>query len=1433
MKLVPEQVIHPILESPKRFRLRPLWQRYGFAVVSVLAIFLITLLLQTRFTISPYRTFWVAIALTAWFGGFGSALVATFISIFIIQFFLTPPAFSISLELNDVFGYVLYILGAALISWLYEVNHRSEKTLIQQVEWFRITLTSIEDGVIATDVNGKVILMNAAATRITGWQASEGIGKYIFSVFNAQDDLTTRRINPRDTATMQKTPPTDLGGITIILTREGESCAVIDSRSVIRDATGEKTGIIFVFRDVTERRNAEVALKQSEERFRLMAEHAQDILSRYRLLPALGYEYVSPSSTRLTGYTPDEYYADPQINRRITHPDDLEAFNQVLFNLETAPQPVLQRIIHKDGRVIWMEYRYSLIYDSQGRVEMVETITRDITERKLAEERTRRLQEITAAFSQVLTRDQIAEVIIKGLSALQAYSANLLVVDEFKRNMILVGTYNVKAELLERYSILPLNHDSLIAASILDNEPKWVGSMEIYRELYPKFAALAVQEGVQAVAALPLKTHGETIGSLGIIFHTPQKFTEDERTFMQIVAEQCAQALERIRLYEAERNGREQFQITLASIGDAVIATDADGKIRFMNPVALQLTGWLMEEAEGKPLEQVFSIVNEETGESVENPVTLVMQTGGVVGLANHTLLIARDGTQIPIDDSGAPIRDHQGSISGVVLVFRDITQRKQQEYALADSFNRIRDLSDISRKLVAVRSFDDVLDALVASSYLKGIDQVAVMIFDTPWEDRIPREYEVIAALNPEIPFYGKTGERLRLQTHPLFELMSRSTVFVADVAAESRLREDASRQLLEAPFRTVISLPLEANGKWYGMLNIYSATRQMWTFEDVTHVDGLVDQVAVAVDNLRLLRAEARANHSLERANDRLIQLQHIAQMLSGSLTVQEVSEVIIQQAKTAIGVVGGSVARLADDGKTISLIYADGYTEGQVQQYATFSIEDPVPLADAIRTRHAVWISRPPEADARYAVKVVDTERNAWCAIPMQIEDRIIGGLGFSYPEQREFTTEEQVFILTLAQHCGQALERARLYDAEREASTKASANAKRLSFLARASELLASSLDYETTLQSVLKLSLPDICDWCVLHLLAEDGRIQQFVLTSDAAKAAVGQELQDRYPIYTDDPSGLPLAIRTGKSVLYKQVADEILQQISIDERHLEIQRELGIASSIIVPLTARDNRLGQLTMVSSFGQRLYNEDDLALAEDLGRRIGMAIDNARLHKQAQISAAVEERQRLARELHDAVTQTLFSASVLAESLPRLWERDQNKVAPNLERLVRLTRGALAEMRVLLLELRPTMILNTRLSELLIQLANAIQGQRSVNIRSDIQDAGGLPGDVHLAFYRITQESLNNIIKHSHASEAAIYLRSAADHVVLEVTDNGRGFDLDSDSAGFGLNNIYERAEAINAVLQIEGGVGKGTQIRVEWQADRVKPPANDQ
>lgn len=215
---------------------------------------------------------------------------------------------------------------------------------------------------------------------------------------------------------------------------------------------------------------------------------------------------------------------------------------------------------------------------------------------------------------------------------------------------------------------------------------------------------------------------------------------------------------------------------------------------------------------------------------------------------------------------------------------------------------------------------------------------------------------------------------------------------------------------------------------------------------------------------------------------------------------------------------------------------------------------------------------------------------------------------------------------------------------------------------------------------------------------------------------------------------------------------------------------------------------------------------------------------IAINNARLYTQAQEFATMQERQRLARDLHDAVSQTLWTTCLISEVLPTLWDEDPEEGRRDLEKLQRLTRGALAEMRTLLLELRPKGLEEATLGNLMEQLAQALMSRKKLNISVLSDGEGRLPPDIQIGFYRLAQETLNNIAKHSRASNVIINLKHKADQVQLSIQDDGRGFDLEKiTTESLGIKIMRERADSIGASLNIKSNPGNGVRVQITWPA----------
>ena len=229
-----------------------------------------------------------------------------------------------------------------------------------------------------------------------------------------------------------------------------------------------------------------------------------------------------------------------------------------------------------------------------------------------------------------------------------------------------------------------------------------------------------------------------------------------------------------------------------------------------------------------------------------------------------------------------------------------------------------------------------------------------------------------------------------------------------------------------------------------------------------------------------------------------------------------------------------------------------------------------------------------------------------------------------------------------------------------------------------------------------------------------------------------------------------------------------------------------------------------------------------------ILDDDGNVSSIAIIGADIteRKQLQVkaieSAAAEERNSLARDLHDAVTQTIYAASLIVEVLPQVWERSPEEGQRNLIKLRQLVRGALAEMRSLLFELRPASLEKASMETLIQFAADAFTGRTRVPVILESEGFGELPADVKTAFYRITQEIFNNIAKHASAASVEIRLESRSKHVELSIMDNGVGFDLQDDKiTGMGISIMQERATEVGAKLEVESKIGHGTRLTLCW------------
>ncbi len=263
---------------------------------------------------------------------------------------------------------------------------------------------------------------------------------------------------------------------------------------------------------------------------------------------------------------------------------------------------------------------------------------------------------------------------------------------------------------------------------------------------------------------------------------------------------------------------------------------------------------------------------------------------------------------------------------------------------------------------------------------------------------------------------------------------------------------------------------------------------------------------------------------------------------------------------------------------------------------------------------------------------------------------------------------------------------------------------------------------------------------------------------------------------------------------------------------------------LNQGATVMLPLVAASGVFGGISLLFA-EPRQFTDEEKALIASLISQCAQALERARLAGKAQNLAVIEERHRLARDLHDNVSQLLFSSSVISEILPRMFAVKPEKAIHQAGELHFMVRGAMAEMRTLLWELRPESIIQTKFSNLLTQLAYAAESRQGCKVSLIIHAKNEFiaPPDVQIAFYRIAQECLHNALKHSHATLVTIRFKQTPNRLLLTITDNGQGFDTQTTSAGFGLKTMRERAASIGAIRDLKSRLGEGTRMRLMWDS----------
>lgn len=447
------------------------------------------------------------------------------------------------------------------------------------------------------------------------------------------------------------------------------------------------------------------------------------------------------------------------------------------------------------------------------------------------------------------------------------------------------------------------------------------------------------------------------------------------------------------------------------------------------------------------------------------------------------------------------------------------------------------------------------------------------------------------------------------------------------------------------------------------------------------------------------------------------------------------------------------------------------------------------------------------------------------DAVLGLPIDLDGEMIGFLGIGMaspapgvPPRRMFTDADASALAVFARHAGIAIRNARRYETEQRRTALfelvagiahiMTADLRPAELLQRAADAIHERFGYPNVAIGLIEPLEPD-----VLVIRALSGRQKQ-------AFEQTGSWSLYRIPI-RDGITGA--AVREKTSVMVNDVAS--------DPRYIRTPGLDEVTAELAVPILLAGRVLGVVNVES---QESFAEDDAIALEIVADQLAIAIENARLYDQAQRLAILEERQRLARELHDSITQQIFGITLLAESLDPVWRRDAGEGEARAQKLLRLSRAALAEMRALLAELRPadadpfggrgeaTWAGRLRKNGLVATLRGYLTGAQlgSTMVLLDADSYTPQESAIETVLYRIAREALHNVVKHARARRLDLRLDSGADYARLIIQDDGRGFDATathdaSNAPGFASMN--EQAASVGGEIRIEAAAGRGARV----------------
>jgi len=892
------------------------------------------------------------------------------------------------------------------------------------------------------------------------------------------------------------------------------------------------------------------------------------------------------------------------------------------------------------------------------------------------------------------------------------------------------------------------------------------------------------------------------------------------------------------RAQEALRAQTRWLETVLESVSDGLIATGADGHIRLMNSAAQTLTGWRMREAVGRPLEEVFRIVDESTRWPLECPGVTVLREGRVVELANHAVLLARDGTERPITDGGAPIRDEDGTILGGVLCFHDVSLRRQAELAVA-------------RLAAIVESSDDAIIGEDLDGHIISWNEGAHRIYGYTQEEVIGRSITLLVPPDrlDEIESFNsmiRRGERVNsLETLRLRKDGSAVHVSIAvspirdehgQLNGVSKIARDISeRKRVEATLlarEEQLRLALEAAhmAAWdhdlltdlitlsVGDKSLFGDEPGTYDFKELSgriHPDDR-DEHERAIERERRERAPVsrEVRFLLPDGSVRWVlnQGRYICNVAGEAVRILGVSMDITERKRAQ----EAHQAREEQLRLALEAAHMSAWDHDLLNDRITLTVSDKSLFGDAAGTYDYTELNRRLHPEDREAYVRARRER-----APISREARFVlpdGSIRWVWTQGRFIRNEAGEAVRAIGVTID-ITERKRAEDALGRYAT-------RLASLHEIDRAILAIQPPEKIARVALRhlAKLVPCCRASVARI--DPGATEGRVLTSiGALSRRTAQAITGALTVI--EPEDLE-TLKRGQS----KIVDDVHELTSLSKQ-LRLLKDAGVRSIARLPLLVRGRLIGSINFYSD-RRGAYTAENVEVIREAADQVAIALHNARLYEENRsarqrleglsrrlIRAQEDEGRQIARELHDEIGQALTAVKVNLQSVKNRVTGQDDRVAE----CIAIVDDTLGCVRGMALDLRPSLLDDLGLVAALQWYVERHARRTGLEGRfiADPEKLRAAP-EIETACFRVAQEALTNIARHASATRFSVELLQHNGGLELIVRDDGCGFDpalalrRAATGASLGLVGIIERIELIGGKVEFISAPGKGTEVQ---------------